>query len=120
MEMAKNHTWNYIACWWYIFRKSWCLHIHEILKLKGDFEMLKNQKGISLIKLLIIMAVIIVGIILVVQLTKPRDGILSVEDAEKQYQNALDKKEEADKQYQNALKNAVESQTRLEQLEKGY
>ena len=106
MEMAKNHTWNYIACWWYIFRKSWCLHIHEILKLKGDFEMLKNQKGISLIKLLIIMAVIIVGIILVVQLTKPRDGILSVEDAEKQYQNAL--------------KNAVESQTRLEQLEKGY
>jgi len=82
--------------------------------------MLKNQKGISLIKLLIIMAVIIVGIILVVQLTKPRGGILSVEDAEKQYQNALDKKEEADKQYQNALKNAVESQTRLEQLEKGY
>lgn len=82
--------------------------------------MLKNQKGISLIKLLIIMAVIIVGIILVVQLTKPRDGILSVEDAEKQYQNALDKKEEAEKQYQNALKNSVESQTRLEQLEKGY
>lgn len=82
--------------------------------------MLKNQKGISLIKLLIIIAVIIVGIILVVKLTKPRDGILSVEDAEKQYQNALDKKEEADKKYQDALKNSVESQKRLDQLEKGY
>jgi len=52
--------------------------------------------------------------------TTQYNEILSVEDAEKQYQNALDKKEEADKQYQNALKNAVESQTRLEQLEKGY
>lgn len=82
--------------------------------------MLKNQKGISLIKLLIIMAVIIVGIILVVQLTKPRDGILSEEDAKKQYQNALDKKEEAEKQYQDALNKSIESQTRLEQLEKGY
>ena len=48
---------------------------------------MKNQKGISLIKLIIIIAVIIVGIILIFQMFKPRDGILSVDDAEKQYQN---------------------------------
>jgi flagellar basal body-associated protein FliL len=81
---------------------------------------MKNQKGISLIKLIIIIAVIIVGIILIFQMFKPRDGILSVDDAEKQYQNALNQKEQAEKEYQDALKNATDSKTRLEQLEKGY
>ncbi len=71
-------------------------------------------------KLVIIVAVIIVGIVFIVEMSKPRDGILSVEDAEKQYQNALDKKEEADKKYQEALNKSIETQTRLEQLEKGY
>jgi len=83
------------------------------------YKNLQNQKGISLIKLIIIIVVIIVGIIFIVKMFEPQDGILSVEDAEKQYQNTLREKEKAEQEYQQALNNVVESTTRLEELEKG-
>lgn len=83
------------------------------------YKKLQNQKGISLIKLIIIIVVIIVGIIVIVKMSEPQDGILSVEDAEKQYQNTLREKEKAEQEYQQALNNVVESTNRLEELEKG-
>lgn len=83
------------------------------------YKNLQNQKGISLIKLIIIIVVIIVGIIFIVKMFEPQDGILSVEDAEKQYQNTLREKEKAEQEYQQALNNVVEATTRLEELEKG-
>lgn len=49
-------------------------------------------------------------------MSEPQDGILSVEDVEKQYQNPLREKEKAEQEYQQALNNVVESTTRLEDL----
>lgn len=83
------------------------------------YKKLQNQEGISLIKLIVIIVVIIVGIIFIVKMSEPQDGILSVEDAEKQYQNTLREKEKAEQEYQQALNNVVESTDRLEELEKG-
>lgn len=81
---------------------------------------MENQKGISLIKLVIIVAVIIVGIIFIVKMSETPDGIGTVQEEQEKYNKTLQEKEKADKQYQDALQNVVESQTRLEQLERGY
>lgn len=81
---------------------------------------LKNQKGISLIKLVIIVAIIIVGIIFVVKMSEPQDGIGSVQEEQEKYNKTLQEKEKADRQYQDALQNAIKSKENLEKLEKGY
>lgn len=71
-------------------------------------------------KLLIIVAVIIVGIIFIVKMSETQDGIRTVEEEQEKYNKALQEKENADKKYQEALNKSIETQTRLEQLEKGY
>lgn len=71
-------------------------------------------------KLLIIVAVIIVGIIFIVKMSETQDGIGTVEEEQEKYNKALQEKENADKKYQEALNKSIETQTRLEQLEKGY
>ena len=81
---------------------------------------MKNQKGISLIKVVIIVAIIIVGIIFVVKMSEPQDGIGSVQEEQEKYNKTLQEKEKADKQYQDALQNAIKSKENLEKLEKGY
>lgn len=82
--------------------------------------MIKNQKGISLMKLILIVVAVILVIIFIVKMSEPQDGIGTVEEEQEKYNKILQEKENADKKYQDALKNAVESQKRLEQLEKGY
>lgn len=81
---------------------------------------MKNQKGISLVKVVIIVAIIIVGIIFVVKMSEPQDGIGSVQEEQEKYNKTLQEKEKADKQYQDALQNAIKSKENLEKLEKGY
>lgn len=81
---------------------------------------MKNQKGISLIKVVIVVAIIIVGIIFVVKMSEPQDGIGSVQEEQEKYNKTLQEKEKADKQYQDALQNAVKSKENLEKLEKSY
>lgn len=81
---------------------------------------MKNQKGISLIKVVIIVAIIIVGIIFVVKMSEPQDGIGSVQEEQEKYNKTLQEKEKADKQYQDALQNAIKSKENLEKLEKSY
>lgn len=81
---------------------------------------MKNQKGISLIKVVIVVAIIIVGIIFVVKMPEPQDGIGSVQEEQEKYNKTLQEKEKADKQYQDALQNAVKSKENLEKLEKSY
>lgn len=81
---------------------------------------MKNQKGISLIKVVIIVAIIIVGIIFVVKMSEPQDGIGSVQEEQEKYNKTLQEKENADKQYQDALEDAIKSKEKLEKLEKGY
>ncbi len=71
-------------------------------------------------KLLIIVAVIIVGIIFIVKMSETQDGIGTVEEEQEKYNKTLQEKENADKKYQEALNKSIETQTRLEQLEKGY
>ena len=47
-------------------------------------KLLKNQKGISLMKLVIIIAIIIVAIIFIVKMSQPKDGLgTPEEEAEK-------------------------------------
>lgn len=71
-------------------------------------------------KLVIIVAVIIVGIIFIVKMSETQDGIGTVEEEQEKYNKTLQEKENADKKYQEALNKSIETQTRLEQLEKGY
>lgn len=87
--------------------------------MKG-VEKMENQKGISLIKLVIIVAVIIVGIIFIIKMSETPDGIGTVQEEQEKYNKTLQEKEKADKQYQDALQNAIKSKENLEKLEKGY
>lgn len=64
---------------------------------------MKKQDGISLIKLIIIVAVIIIGIIFIVKMAEPQDGIGTVKEEQEKYNKILQEKEKADKQYQDAL-----------------
>ncbi len=80
---------------------------------------LKSQKGISLIKLIIIIVVIILGIIFIVKMSEPQNGIGTVKEEQEKYNKALQDKEKADKKYQDALNNAIKSKENLERLEKG-
>ena len=81
---------------------------------------MKNQKGISLIKVIIIVAIIILGIIFIVKMSEPQDGIGTVKEEQEKYNKTLQNKEKADKQYQDALENAIKTKENLEKLEKGY
>jgi len=81
---------------------------------------MKNQKGIALTKLIIIIAVIILGIVFVVKMSEPQDGILSVEEAQEKYNKTLQEKEKIDKEYQDALENVIQTKETLERLEKNY
>lgn len=81
---------------------------------------MKNQKGITLTKLIIIIAVIILGIIFVVKMSEPQDGIGTLKEEQEKYNKTLQEKEEADKKYQDALDDAIKSKEKLEKLEKGY
>ena len=81
---------------------------------------LKNQKGITLTKLIIIIAVIILGIVFIVKMSEPQDGIGTLEEEQEKYNKTLQEKENADKKYQDALEDAIKSKEKLEKLEKGY
>lgn len=81
---------------------------------------MKNQKGITLTKLIIIIAVIILGIVFVVKMSEPQDGIGTLKEEQEKYNKTLQEKEEADKKYQDALDDAIKSKEKLEKLEKGY
>lgn len=72
---------------------------------------MKNEKGISLIKLIIIVAIIIVGIIFIVKMSETQDGIGTVQDEQEKYNKILQEKEKADEQYQEALENLTKQQT---------
>ena len=54
---------------------------------------MKNQKGISLVKVVIIVAIIIVGIIFVVKMSEPQDGNGSVQEEQEKYNKTLQEKE---------------------------
>lgn len=87
--------------------------------MKGGNKM-KNQNGISLIKVIIIVAIIILGVIFIVKMSEPQDGIGTVSEEQEKYNKTLQNKEKADKQYQDALENAIKTKENLEKLEKGY
>ncbi len=87
--------------------------------MKGGNKM-KNQNGISLIKVIIIVAIIILGVIFIVKMSEPQDGIGTVNEEQEKYNKTLQNKEKADKQYQDALENAIKTKENLEKLEKGY
>lgn len=55
---------------------------------------LKNQKGISLQKLIIIIAAIIVGIIIIVAIFKPKEKYSSQKELEKELDRAIQEAEE--------------------------
>ena len=87
--------------------------------MKGGNKM-KNQNGISLIKVIIIVAIIILGVIFIVKMSEPQDGIGTVNEEQEKYNKTLQNEEKADKQYQDALENAIKTKENLEKLEKGY
>lgn len=73
-------------------------------------KLLKNQKGISLIKLVIIIAIIIVAIIFIVKMSQPRDGLgTPEEEAEKlrqtqeNYDKTLEETRDAQDKYYNSM-----------------
>lgn len=81
---------------------------------------LRNQKGISLIAIIVIVAIIIAGIIFIVKMSETPDGIGTVQEEQEKYNKTLQEKEKADKQYQDTLNNATKTKENLEKLEKGY
>lgn len=79
---------------------------------------MRNQKGISLMKLIVIIAIIILGIVFIVAMSKPQNGIGSSEKETREWEEqqertnkALKDAEEADKNYNQALQE-------LEQIER--
>lgn len=83
-------------------------------------KLLKNQKGISLIKLVIIIAIIIVAIIFIVKMSQPRDGLgTPEEEAEKlrQTQENYDKALEETRKSQNKTSDTMQT---LKDLEEDY
>ena len=73
-------------------------------------KLLKNQKGISLMKLVIIIAIIIVAIIFIVKMSQPKDSLgTPEEEAEKlrqtqeNYDKALEETRNAQDEYYNSM-----------------
>lgn len=83
-------------------------------------KFLKNQNGTSLLKVVVIIAIIIVAIIFIVEMSKPRDGLgTPEEEAEKlrQTQENYDKALEETRKSQNKASDAMQN---LKELEEDY
>ena len=63
---------------------------------------MKNQKGITLVKLIIIIAITIVGIIFFVEMSKPQDGIGSVKEETRNWEEKKNKLEDSEKRLKDA------------------
>ncbi len=70
---------------------------------------MRNQKGISLMKLIIIVAIIIVGIVFIVAMSKPQNGIGSLKEETEEWEksrnnadNAKQKVNELESKYYNS------------------
>lgn len=73
---------------------------------------MKNQKGITMIALiLIVVVVVILGIIFIVKMSQPQDGIGSIREEQEKLNRAIKEKEKADEQYQKAINNLTKQQT---------
>ena len=68
-----------------------------------------NQKGISLIKAIIIIAVIILAIIFVVQMSKPRNGIGTLKEETEEWERTKDNLDKATQKRQEAEDNYYKS-----------
>lgn len=83
-------------------------------------KLLKNQKGITLMKLVITIAIVILVIIFIVKMSQPRDGLgTPQEEAEKlrQTQENYDKALEDTRKSQNKASDAMQN---LKELEENY
>ncbi len=72
---------------------------------------MKNQKGISLIKLILVVVTIILAIIFIVKMSEVPDGIGTVEEEKEKYNEILQEQEKADKQYQYTLNTTTKQPT---------
>lgn len=80
-------------------------------------KLLKNQKGISLMKLVVIIAIIIVAIIFIVEMSKPRNGIKSIEEETKEWENAQENMNKALEKSRDAQDKYYNSMSTLKELE---
>lgn len=79
---------------------------------------MKNQKGISLMKLIVIIAIIILGIVFIVAMSKPQNGIGSSEKETREWEKSKEQRDKALKDAEEADKNYNRALQELEQTER--
>ena len=78
---------------------------------------MKSQKGMSTIKLIIIIVVIVLGIIFVVAMSKPRNGIGSLKKETKEMEEAQERLRKSNDRTKEAQQNYIDSLTELKEAE---
>lgn len=78
---------------------------------------MRNTKGISLIKVIIIVVVIILGIVFIVKMSEPQNGIGTLEEETEEWEKTKDKLNKANQNLQEAEDNYYKSLQELREAE---
>ena len=81
---------------------------------------MKNPKGISLLKLVIIIAIIIGGIIFIVAMSRPQNGISSTEKETREWEKSKDNLNKANENLQKANDNYYNALLEQKKIEENY
>lgn len=81
---------------------------------------MKNQKGISLLKLVIIIAIIIGGIIFIVAMSQTQNGIGSTEKETREWEKSKDNLNKANENLQKANDNYYNALLEQKKIEENY
>lgn len=83
-------------------------------------KLLKNQKGISLMKLVIIIAIIILAIIFIVKMSQPRDGLGTPEEESEKLRQTQENYDKALEETRKSQNKASDTMQTLKDLEEDY